>query len=98
MTITTTAPHGLLLESLSRLTVLVREHRDELPELVVFLSSDRSQVDVQVVEYGAAEAVRRDAVDHLAQLLKLEPPKERDYGHYRTANDLWDIYTPIATD
>ncbi|MGH3489281.1 MAG: hypothetical protein ACRDP8_15405 [Actinopolymorphaceae bacterium] len=97
MTITTSASHGLLIEALSRVSVLVREHREELPELQVYLASDRSQIDVLVVERGATEPARRSTVERLARLLKLDEPKQGRV-FFQTGNHLWHVYTPVETD
>ena len=94
MRITTSAAHGQLIEALSRLTVLVREHGDELPALYVTASSDTPTVCVQVCVSGGPEYARRSAVEHLAQLLKLKPPIRCVSGTYLAGNDLWQIYTP----
>lgn len=98
MTIVTTAPHGILLDALSRAAVLISEHRDQLPPLHLQFFPHTGQVAIQVAKAGAGpdETARRAAVDLLVSTLHLTGAV-LEYGEfYGARNDLWDVFTTVA--
>ena len=96
VTITTTAPHGRTLEALSRAATLLREHREEIPPVIITVAPN-GRVKLQVTAADTFdEATRVAAVDRLAELLHLDPPKVIDTQTYSTgaaSNVLWTVFT-----
>ena len=98
MTITTTAPHGRTLEALSRVAVLLTEHREEIPPVYVSVTRGGS-VSLQVTAVDTFdEATRRAAVEFVARTLHLDPPRvDHETGHYRTESRHagWIVFTSV---
>lgn len=95
MTITTTAPHGRTLEALSRVATLFREHRDEIPPVMLTVAPN-GRVKVQVTSADTFdEATRVAAVEFIARTLHLDPPTivaDETYGT-DLSHDLWTVFT-----
>lgn len=94
--------HRWTLDLLSRVQVLVSEHRDELPALSITLTSHNS-LTIQVTEYSATQADRVAAVRLIAESLHLSAPVTKDgSGHHdyfeaqrTTPFARVDVWTPI---
>lgn len=98
MSIATTAPHGHTLEALSRVAVLLVEHRDQIPPVYISVAADGS-VGLQVTAAATfSEDQRKAAVEFIARTLHLDPPHLADTtNHYRAANGQWSVFTPVSS-
>lgn len=92
MTITTNTPQGLLIDSLSRAIVLLREHGAGLPANAVRVSTNGPVLFVVIQDEAGDAAQRYAAVAQLARILGMDPPTER-HGQYIARNPLWHVYT-----
>ncbi len=92
MTITTNVPQGLLIDSLSRAIVLLREHGAELPPYGVRVSTNGPVLYVVIQDEAGDGATRYAAVAQLARILRMDPPTEL-HGQYIARNPLWHVYT-----
>ncbi|MGW5363052.1 hypothetical protein [Actinopolymorpha pittospori] len=102
-----TAPHSTTLEALSRLTLLIREHRHEIPSesLAFSLSSYNRAITVQVSGWtsGLTPEQRRALIDRIAQICGAPTPEESTYEDtvfYGSRSRAWNIFTcdPLTED
>ncbi|GAA5036796.1 hypothetical protein [Actinopolymorpha pittospori] len=101
----TTAPHAATLEALNRITLLMREHRDEIPPqaLYIVLTGYDRRVDVQVTKMAGTREQRWALVDRIAQICGNPTPEKHTFQgslFYASDSPGWHIYTvdDIAED